>query len=170
PTRSSTEDGIVKIIWELDHVLLDFEYLYILRYEQSPFYSPITIYEPGLRYAYIYVILAFFSGVGLSIGVFVLIIKRKYQPAKIDLLSSLLSESEQAVITAINDEGGVAIQRRICERTSFSKSKVSQILLKLEEKNVLKRERWGRTNRVTITNPSFLKIALEDSSSKEESE
>ncbi len=159
PERVFTEDNIVKISWTSMNILPNYEYLYTIRFEETGIF-PITTPQ---SYTYIYVILAFLGGTAVSTLVFFLIIKRKYHPIKSELVSSLLSDSEQAVIKAINDEGGVAIQRRICERTSFSKSKVSQILLKLEEKNVLKRERWGRTNKVTITNPSFFNIVLEES-------
>ena len=161
PERVYTEDNIVKISWSSLNILPNFEYLYTIRFQEIDFTFPIP--TPTSPYIYIYILLAFLGGAAISSLVFFLIIKRKYHPEKSELVSSLLSDSEQAVIKAINDEGGVAIQRRICERTSFSKSKVSQILLKLEEKNVLKRERWGRTNKVTITNPTFLNIVLEES-------
>lgn len=158
PERVFTEDNIVKISWTSLNILPKYEYLYTIRFEEIG----VTFSIPTPQsYTYIYIILAFLGGAAVSTLVFFLIIKRKYHPVKSELVSSLLSDSEQAVIKAINDEGGVAIQRRICERTGYSKSKVSQILLKLEEKNVLKRERWGRTNKVSITNPSFLNIELE---------
>ncbi len=158
PERVFTEDNIVKISWTSLNILPNYEYLYTIRFEETGATFPIPTPQ---SYTYIYVILAFLGGSAVSALVFFLIIKRKYHPVKSELVSSLLSDSEQAVIKAINDEGGVAIQRRICERTGYSKSKVSQVLLKLEGKNVLKRERWGRTNKVSITNPSFLNIELE---------
>ena len=158
PERVFTEDNIVKISWRSLNILPNYEYLYTIRFDEIG----VTFSIPTPQsFTYIYVILAFLGGTAVSALVFFLIIKRKYHPVKSELVSSLLSDSEQAVIKAINDEGVVAIQRRICERTGYSKSKVSQILLKLEEKNVLKRERWGRTNKVSITNPSFLNIELE---------
>ena len=82
----------------------------------------------------------------------------------------MLSDTEQEVIKAINSDGGVSTQRRICDKTGYSKSKVSQILSKLEEKEVLRRERWGRTNKVTITKTSFKSVGqvLEGTHHKEE--
>jgi uncharacterized membrane protein len=74
----------------------------------------------------------------------------------------LLTKTELEVIKAINQDGGVSTQRRICEKTGYSKSKVSQILLKLEQRDVLIRERWGRTNKVTITAPTFKTIGVSD--------
>ncbi|HUT82511.1 MAG TPA: hypothetical protein VMZ29_15025 [Candidatus Bathyarchaeia archaeon] len=162
PDRVFTDEKIVKIVWELENPVLNLEYSYIIRYKKLVENSVSTIIEPSYKLSWLFTIVGFAVGVGLSIAVFVFIVKKKYQPDKSDLVSSLLSEAEQVVLRAITDEGGVAIQRRICERTGYSKSKVSQILLKLEEKNVLKRERWGRTNRVSITNSSFLKLELEN--------
>jgi uncharacterized membrane protein len=166
PNRVYTRDNILVIEWELDDVDIDFEYFYTIRFEEIEVFEPPPVpYIPGIFYFYIS--LAFIGGILISSLIFLTIIRRKYKPVKHKLVSTLLSDSEQAVIKAINDEGGVAIQRRICERTGYSKSKVSQILLKLEEKDVLKRERWGRTNRVTITNDSFLNIDLESSDLQE---
>jgi uncharacterized membrane protein len=161
PNRVYTRDNILIIEWELDDANIDFEYFYTIRFKEIEAFAPTPVsYIPNI--IYFYISLAFISGILISSLIFFTIIKRKYKPVKHKLVSTLLSDSEQAVIKAINDEGGVAIQRRICERTGYSKSKVSQILLKLEGKDVLKRERWGRTNRVTITNDSFLNIDLEN--------
>ncbi|MBN1329125.1 MAG: hypothetical protein JXA54_06600 [Candidatus Heimdallarchaeota archaeon] len=140
PTRIYTDEKIVKIVWESFNIKFDSE-LYIVRYKQIINNSITTIIEPQNHLRWLFVLIGFVVGVGLSVLVFVFIVKKKLQPAKSDLVSSLLSEAEQVVLRAITDEGGIAIQRRICERTGYSKSKVSQILLKLEEKNVLKRER-----------------------------
>lgn len=161
PNKVYTKDNILIIEWEIENVNTDFEYFYTVRYKEIMISDPNIIYYIP-KIVYFYITIAFIGGLLISSLAFYLIIKMKYKPVKQKLVSTLLSESEQAVIQAINDEGGVAIQRRICEQTGYSKSKVSQILLKLEEKDILKRERWGRTNRVTITNDSFLNIELEN--------
>jgi uncharacterized membrane protein len=96
------------------------------------------------------------SIIGSVVVFLIFTIHRK--PVEKQLVTSLLTDTEQEVIKAINADSGISTQRRICEKTGYSKSKVSQILAKLEEKKVLKRERWGRTNKVTITNPSFRQL------------
>ncbi|NHJ40421.1 MAG: winged helix DNA-binding protein, partial [Asgard group archaeon] len=167
PNKVYTRDNILVVEWEINDVDIGFEYFYTVRYiEIEPYDSTIVYIIPNI--IYFYISLAFIGGILISTSIFFFIVRRKYQPVKQKLVSTLLSESEQAVIQAINDEGGIAIQRRICERTGYSKSKVSQILLKLEEKDILKRERWGRTNRVTITDDSFLNIELETIESQDE--
>jgi len=163
PTGIELEDERITLVWLYDDVELSTDYSYFVRFNKTA-EAITTLSNPsGLPKAFfIYLFTSFLFGVLGSTAVFYLLVKKRFQPTKTKLVSSLLSEAEQAVIKAINDEGGMAIQRKICERTGFSKSKVSQILLKLEEKEVLKRERWGRTNRVTITNPSFLNLPLEE--------
>ena len=155
------DSGLVKITWELDSVIKNYEYIYQISFKEvDSILIPTTIVVIP-SFVYTLMGLTFILGLTLASFVSLMIFKRRIQPRKSSLVSSLLSDSEQAVIQAINDEGGMAIQKRICERTAYSKSKVSQILLKLEEKDILKRERWGRTNRVTITNENFKKIELD---------
>ncbi|MHA1156912.1 MAG: helix-turn-helix transcriptional regulator, partial [Candidatus Heimdallarchaeota archaeon] len=116
----------------------------------------------------LYIVLAFIGGIAVSTLAFFLIYRLKFKPVESGLVSSLLSNTEQEVIKAINDDSGVSTQRRICDKTGYSKSKVSQILAKLEEKDVLTRERWGRTNKVTITNPSFKAVGQSETLNKDQ--
>ncbi|RLI72169.1 hypothetical protein DRO91_04775 [Candidatus Heimdallarchaeota archaeon] len=160
PTKIDIVDNHVKLIWIYNSIDLNYDYSYFVRFNKTALGTAPVIYIQLPKAFFAYLTLSFLLGTIASGTIFYFILKKRVQPTKTKLVSSLLSEAEQAVIQAINEEGGMAIQRKICERTGFSKSKVSQILLKLEEKDVLKRERWGRTNRVTITNPSFLKIDL----------
>jgi uncharacterized membrane protein len=150
------ENEIVKITWYLTNRDYNENDVFLIRYvQESPF-------SPSNNKALFYV-LSILGGVLIgSVGVF-LIITFRQKPLEKQLVTSLLTETEQEVIKAINADSGVSTQRRICEKTGYSKSKVSQILAKLEEKKVLKRERWGRTNKVTITNPSFKQLgAIEE--------
>ncbi|MBD3192147.1 MAG: winged helix-turn-helix transcriptional regulator, partial [Candidatus Heimdallarchaeota archaeon] len=111
--------------------------------------------------------LAFFGGILIGgIGTF-FVYKKLRQSDETELVSSLLSKSERAIIKAINADNGISTQKRICEKTGFSKSKVSQILSKLEEKGVLERERWGRTNKVTLIESTFQELGVENTSEKE---
>ncbi|MCF2142781.1 MAG: winged helix DNA-binding protein [Candidatus Heimdallarchaeota archaeon] len=160
PTKIDIIDNHVKLIWIYNSIDLNYDYSYFVRFNKTALGDSPIIYVQLPKAFFAYLVLSFLLGSIGSGTIFYFILKKRVQPTKTKLVSSLLSEAEQAVIQAINEEGGMAIQRKICERTGFSKSKVSQILLKLEEKDVLKRERWGRTNRVTITNPSFLNLDL----------
>ncbi|MHA1245461.1 MAG: helix-turn-helix transcriptional regulator [Candidatus Heimdallarchaeota archaeon] len=149
PRRIYQEDSTIYLVWKYEEKDIDDEDLFIVRFTEDGLLNR----KPNLLA--LYIILAFLGGVGIAVLVGFLIYKKRLKPAETELVSSLLTDTEQEVIIAINQDSGVSTQRRICEKTGYSKSKVSQILAKLEEKEVLTRERWGRTNKVTISNPSF---------------
>ncbi|HUT82513.1 MAG TPA: MarR family transcriptional regulator [Candidatus Bathyarchaeia archaeon] len=145
-----TEDEVVKINWYLTERDMNDDDIFLVRYLLDPQDSTD---KPNLQILYYFLIL--FAGIAIGLGGVLLFYTYRKKPAETELVSSLLTKTEQEVIKAINSDNGISTQRRICEKTGYSKSKVSQILAKLEEKNVLKRERWGRTNKVSITNQSF---------------
>ena len=154
PNKISTEDNIVKITWNVDNRDLDDDDVFLVRYTLTAS----IISEPKVELLPLYLVLTFLAGAIIAASIFFILYKYKFKPVESGLVSSLLSDTEQEVIKAINSDGGVSTQRRICDKTGYSKSKVSQILSKLEEKEVLKRERWGRTNKVTITKTSFKSV------------
>ena len=155
PIRIFEEDGTVKINWILEDRDLDDNDVFLVR-----FVLKTTEIDTGPNLKSLFYILTMLAGIALGSLTLFLIYRFKFKPAESQLVSSLLTKTEQEVIKAINQDDGVSTQRRICEKTGYSKSKVSQILLKLEQRNVLVRERWGRTNKVTITAPSFKKIGV----------
>lgn len=154
PTSISSEDNFLRITWEVLNLHIDDTNVFLVRYKINSTVPG----ENNPNLLALYIVLAFIGGIAVSTLAFFLVYKLKFKPVESGLVSSLLSNTEQEVIKAINDDSGISTQRRICDTTGYSKSKVSQILAKLEEKEVLKRERWGRTNKVTITNPSFKTI------------
>ncbi|MBN1329123.1 MAG: winged helix-turn-helix transcriptional regulator [Candidatus Heimdallarchaeota archaeon] len=150
PNKIYTEDEVVKINWYLTKRETTDDDIFLVRYLLTP---QDTTNKPNLLILYYF--LTLFAGIAIGIGGVLIYYTYRKKPAETELVSSLLTKTEQEVIKAINSDNGISTQRRICEKTGYSKSKVSQILAKLEEKNVLKRERWGRTNKVSISNPSF---------------
>ncbi|MHA1125559.1 MAG: helix-turn-helix transcriptional regulator [Candidatus Heimdallarchaeota archaeon] len=161
PKRIYGEDNTVYLVWNYENKDIDDEDLYVVRFTESDLLNG----NPNLLA--LYIVLAFLGGAGITVLVGFLIYKKRMKPAETELVSSLLTDTEQEVIIAINQDSGVSTQRRICDITGYSKSKVSQILAKLEEKEVLIRERWGRTNKVTISNPAFKTL---DQSKEEKSD
>ena len=154
PASLTSDDNFLSITWEESNIQLDDTDVFLVRYKIR---SSAEI-GTNINLLPLYIILAFIGGIAVSALAFFFLYRLKFKPVESGLVSSLLSDTEQEVIKAINDDSGISTQRRICDKTGYSKSKVSQILAKLEEKEVLKRERWGRTNKVTITNPSFKTI------------
>ncbi len=164
PVSISSEDNFLRITWEASNLNIDDTDVFLVRYKID--FTSEGETNPNLLP--LYIVLAFIGGIALSVLIFFLFYRLKLKPVESGLVSSLLSNTEHEVIKAINDDSGVSTQRRICDKTGYSKSKVSQILSKLEEKDVLKRERWGRTNKVTITNPSFKTLGQNETLNKQQ--
>ena len=67
----------------------------------------------------------------------------------IAILRSALSDDERALVDIIKEYEGIT-QDSLRFRTGFSKSKVSALLVELEKKSIIDRERTGKTYKVSI--------------------
>jgi uncharacterized membrane protein len=66
------------------------------------------------------------------------------------LISRLLNGDERNLYQIIASSGGEIFQKDLVEKKVFSKAKVTRLLDKLEEKNLIVRERQGMTNRIKM--------------------
>jgi uncharacterized membrane protein len=66
------------------------------------------------------------------------------------LVLRLLSGDERAMYKALMDSGGEALQKDLIQRTKMSNAKVSRLLDRLVEKDIVVKERYGATNKVRI--------------------
>ncbi|MEM3227667.1 MAG: MarR family transcriptional regulator [Candidatus Micrarchaeaceae archaeon] len=66
---------------------------------------------------------------------------------KSDLINSLLGADEKKMLAIIREENGI-LQSDLSAKSGFSKVKVHRVLKKLEGMNMIKRSRFGITNRV----------------------
>lgn len=57
---------------------------------------------------------------------------------------------ERVVLDAIRKEGGKIIQSELVKTTGFSKAKVSKILSELEERKIIRKEKYKRTNLIFL--------------------
>ena len=62
-----------------------------------------------------------------------------------------LEEDERRLYLLIREGGGQVLQRELVANGSFSKSKITRLLDKLERKGLVVRERSGATNRIRLT-------------------
>ena len=76
--------------------------------------------------------------------------KPKAQDKSYAILERALSEDEALLLEIIRENEGIT-QDSLRFRTGFSKSKVSALLLNLEKKGIITRERLGRTYKVFIS-------------------
>lgn len=62
----------------------------------------------------------------------------------------ILKEDEQKILKIIIEQDGIE-QREIQRLTDFSKTKVSKILAELEKRGAIRKEQYGRKNRIYLT-------------------
>ncbi len=68
-----------------------------------------------------------------------------------ELVLRLLTGDERVIFKVIADSGGMALQKDLIAKTKMSDAKVSRTIDKLVDKGLVKKERYGVTNRITIT-------------------
>ncbi len=61
-----------------------------------------------------------------------------------------LKEDEQLIIRSIMNEDGID-QKKIQQLTNFSKAKVSKIISDLDSRNIVRKEKFGRRNKLYLT-------------------
>jgi uncharacterized membrane protein len=66
------------------------------------------------------------------------------------LVLRLLTGDERTMYKALMDSGGEALQKDLILRTKMSNAKVSRVLDRLAEKDIITKERHGATNKVRI--------------------
>lgn len=66
------------------------------------------------------------------------------------LVLRLLSGDERTMYKTLMDSGGEALQKDLIQRTKMSNAKVSRVLDRLVEKDIVLKERYGATNKVRI--------------------
>ncbi len=66
-----------------------------------------------------------------------------------DMLSGLLSDYEKGVLAMIRKENGI-LQSDLVAKSGYSKVKMHRILKKLESMDVIKRSRFGITNKIFL--------------------
>jgi len=136
-----------------DYDINEFEtQIWIVRFQV--YQAPITPQLPPKKGAWYGMIGTFF--LGLLIGGFTIfyIIKSKTDIERKVIVETLLSPPEKEIIRIIKNENGVTTQSKICSISAFSKAKVSYYLNELESKGIVKKERWGRMNRIRIIDHS----------------
>ena len=87
----------------------------------------------------------------MGIGITAIVARYIEKQAVKKLGTSLLSENQLELLKIIVENSGKVSQKALCELTSFSKSKISRNIVPLEERGLLRREKWGRTYVVYIT-------------------
>lgn len=147
--RSKISDGRrLILIWDLGDPIpseLRGEFKVIVLYERLGWY-------PNIYYLILFLILLLFAGLyyrslrrrGRSITD--IFDRAKGMREKIDILK----EDEQNILKIVIENDGID-QREIQRKTDFSKTKVSKILSELEKRGTIRKEAYGRRNKIFLT-------------------
>ena len=89
------------------------------------------------------ILLGFFILIGAGIMLFIYVFKKKHVLPK-------FIEPEQKVVDALKGQKKPIKQKDIQRITGFSKARLSRILKNLEDRDVIKKIPWGRTNLIEL--------------------
>jgi len=121
---------------------------FLVRFDEPIILEPESSF---LTSSYSLFIFGVIAGISLGIASTTWLIRYREKKAIQKLGRVLLNENQKALIKIIYDKKGKISQRDLCEITGYSKSKISRNLVPLEERGLIKRERWGRTYVVYLT-------------------
>ncbi|MCK4896812.1 MAG: winged helix-turn-helix transcriptional regulator [Candidatus Heimdallarchaeota archaeon] len=121
---------------------------FLVRFDEPIILEPESSF---LTSSYSLFIFGVIAGIFLGVASTTWLIRYREKKAIQKLGRVLLNENQKALIKIIYDKKGKISQRDLCEITGYSKSKISRNLVPLEERGLIKRERWGRTYVVFLT-------------------
>ena len=149
PTEITSDGRAVILKWTASNPI---EFRIFVRYEHLPAATTTTIEtttttQPVTGYSE----KALLGLSLLMLLIFVALFLLKLRPqTDIDEKIEILKEDEQLILKLVAEKDGVE-QREIQRETDFSKTKVSKILSELEKRGVIRKESFGKKNKVYLT-------------------
>ena len=139
PAELKTDGQHLLLVWARTNVTADDSIGVFARFtrpkeEVKEVYQPITL--QGIAVGIILGGLLFFIG--------------QWATKKRPSVLSVFTEDEQAVVEALIHAGGKLKQRDLLVKLDISKSKLSRLVMDLESRGVLRKERMGNTNRLVL--------------------
>jgi uncharacterized membrane protein len=107
--------------------------------------------EPFFKSSFNVFLMGIITGIFLGISGTSWLIRYREKKAMKKLGRTLLTDTQKALIKIVYEKEGKISQRDLCDTTGFSKSKVSRNLVPLEMRGLIRREKWGRTYVVYLT-------------------
>ena len=95
------------------------------------------------------VILAAIASIAVAVPASLYYAKKKWSANKVPI--EVLTEKERIVVKAILDKGGTVKQEELPELTGYSRPTISRIIQELEKKQLVEREKVGKTFIVRLT-------------------
>jgi len=138
----------IKITWIFADFVKGENPFFLVRFDE-PFYpeESLTFWEKGSTMF----LFGFLSGVFIGIAGISWLIRYREKKAMKKIGMTLLTDNQKDLIKIIYDRNGKVSQKELCDVTGFSKSKISRNLVPLELRGLIKREKWGRTYVIYLT-------------------
>ena len=76
-------------------------------------------------------------------------VRQSFNEKKDNLLMNLMSEDEKRILSMVKNGNGI-LQSELVVKSGYSKVKMHRILKKLENMDVIKRSRFGITNKIFL--------------------
>ncbi|WP_297461079.1 cell wall-binding repeat-containing protein [Thermococcus sp.] len=95
------------------------------------------------------VIIAVLLSLGIAVPVSLYYAKKRWSSNRVPI--EVLTEKERIVVKAILDKGGTVKQEELPELTGYSRPTISRIIQELEKKQLVEREKVGKTFIVRLT-------------------
>ena len=142
------EQNRIKTTWILDNLASGSNPFFLIRFDE-PFLAeePLTFWERGSTMF----LIGFLVGIFIGISGISWLIRYREKKAMKKIGMTLLTENQKDLIKIIYDRHGKVSQKDLCDVTGFSKSKISRNLVPLELRGLIKREKWGRTYVIYLT-------------------
>lgn len=146
PTKVSSDGRRVILSWDVREPIPPWlrEFKVAVRYEWLGWYFNYYILLLGIAIMGLIFAYRYLKEEGISIAD--ILDRKKYLIDKIEILK----EDEQVILKLIVEQDGVD-QREIQRKTNFSKTKVSKILSELEKRGNIRKEPYGRRNKIFLT-------------------
>ena len=93
------------------------------------------------------------ASLGILVGVgATLFFMRKREGRVVKKISEkYLSETQKKLLRLISENNGRILQKELCTKTGYSKSRISKNITPLVNQGLIHREKWGRNYRITLT-------------------
>lgn len=90
-------------------------------------------------------------GVIAGICATILFMKRKERKVMKKVATIFLSDTQKTLLNLISENNGKILQKELCSKTGFTKSRISRNITPLVKQELVEREKWGRNYVITLT-------------------
>ena len=138
----------IKATWEMDDLVIESNPFFLIRFDEPLVpEEDLTFWETKAAMF----LAGFIVGVFIGVSGISWLIRYREKKAMKKIGMTLLTDNQKSLIKIIYDKKGKVSQRDLCDITGFSKSKISRNLVPLELRGLIKREKWGRTYVIYLT-------------------